>query len=217
MALVFKVGITHTKTEMFISDTTGNYNAVTNPTGWGSPNTIHDSPPVCAIFMDITDPNGKVYSHVDIWNTTFFTDSSRAYALVSDPSNEVPGTILLSDGVWKYELDMTDPAVFNLVSNALTIPAGYLNFFGEYNLVNNAGFTIDYIINLSQVTPTRFTCGNGVITINVQPVGIALPQSIISSAGPGALALTNRIDGNDSIVIKGLGQLNGIEQINLYI
>lgn len=111
MALEFKVGLTHTKTEIFISDITGDYNAVTNPTGWGAPNTAHNDPPVSGIFMDITDPAGKVYSNVDIWNTTFFTATSRAYALVSDPTNEVPGTITLMDGVWKFEIDMTVSSV----------------------------------------------------------------------------------------------------------
>lgn len=112
MALDFKVGLTHTKTEMYISDITGDYNAVTNPTGWGSPNTAHTDPPVAGIFMDITDPNGTVYSHIDIWNTTFWTASSRAYALVADSGNEVPGTIVLMDGVWKYELEMEVSAVY---------------------------------------------------------------------------------------------------------
>lgn len=112
MALDFKVGLTHTKTDMFISDITGDYNAVTNPTGWGAPNTAHTSPPVNGINLDITDPVGKVYSPIDIWNTTFFNDPSRAYALVSDPTNEVPGTIALSDGVWKYELEMDVSGVY---------------------------------------------------------------------------------------------------------
>jgi hypothetical protein len=112
MALNFKVGLTHTKTEMYISDITGDYNAVTNPTGWGAPNTAHTAPPVNGIFMDITDPNTTVYSNIDIWNTTFFTAPSRAYALVSDPSNEVPGTIVLMDGVWKYELEMEISGVY---------------------------------------------------------------------------------------------------------
>jgi hypothetical protein len=120
-------------------------------------------------------------------------------------------------GTIRYELDMNDPAVFNPLSNALSIPAGFLNFFGEYNLTNNAGYTIDFIVNLSQYIPVKFTSGNGTITISVTTVGLALPQNIISPAGAGALLLVNRVDGNDSIVIKGLGQFNGIEQINLYI
>lgn len=157
----------------------------------------------------------NVTNFIAFLNNTSGTGGS--YGNVTHNLNVDGGIYQNGVGTIKYELDMTDPAVFNLASNALSIPGGYVNFFGEYNLVNNAGFTIDYIINLSQSVPTRFTCGNGVININVQPVGIALPQSIISSAGPGVLALTNRIDGNDSIVIKGLGQLNGIEQINLYI
>ena len=107
MALDFKVGLTHTKTDMFISDTTGDYNAVTNPTGWGSPNPAHNDPPVSEIFLDITDPNSTEYLNVDLWNTTFFTATSRAYALVSDPTNEVPGTITLMDGLWTYEIRVT--------------------------------------------------------------------------------------------------------------
>jgi hypothetical protein len=139
------------------------------------------------------------------------------YANITHNLNVDGGIYQNGVGTIKYELDMSDPAVFNLVSNALSIPGGYVNFFGEYNLVNNAGYTIDYIINLSQSVPTRFTCGNGVITINIQPVGIALPSSIISSTPVTPLLLTQRLDGNDSVVIKGLGQLNGVEQINLYI
>jgi hypothetical protein len=40
MALAIKIGIINYDDKIVITDDTGDYNAVSNPGGWGSPNTF---------------------------------------------------------------------------------------------------------------------------------------------------------------------------------
>jgi hypothetical protein len=56
MALEIKVGILNNKDNIIITEDTGNYNAVTNPTGWGSPNAAYTNPPVTAIALNVYYP-----------------------------------------------------------------------------------------------------------------------------------------------------------------
>lgn len=101
MALELKVGILNNKSAIIITEDTGNYNAVTNPTGWGSPNAAYTNPPVTAISLNIYYPSATTpsVSNINLLATTFFTSTDRAYNLTS--------AITLQDGVWKYVVNYT--------------------------------------------------------------------------------------------------------------
>lgn len=108
MALEIKIGILNTDDSIIVVDQTGDYNAVTNPTGWGSPNDARTTPsPVSAIAIDIFLPGTTATIGTgSLLATTFFSGSSRAYNVYEDPSTVIP-TFTLQDGVWKYEVTYT--------------------------------------------------------------------------------------------------------------
>jgi hypothetical protein len=117
MALELKVGITNNKDNIIVSDITGDYNAVSNPTGWGSPNPAHTTPsPVSALTLDIYKPGSSVSIGTGyLLATTFFTSTDRAYNVYADPSSVVP-SFTLQDGIWKYEFNYTINSVLYTVT-----------------------------------------------------------------------------------------------------
>jgi hypothetical protein len=107
MALEIKVGILNNKDNIIITEDTGNYNAVSNPGGWGAPNAAYTNPPVTAISLDITLPGTNTgIGASNLLGTTYFTSTDRAYNLFTDPSSVVP-SFNLQDGVWKYVITYT--------------------------------------------------------------------------------------------------------------
>jgi hypothetical protein len=108
MPLELKIGIINNSDNIIITDDTGDYNAITNPGGWGSPNPAHTTPsPVSAISLDIYLPaTTTTIGTSNLLGTTFFTSTDRAYNLYTDPSAVVP-TFVLQDGVWKFVTTFT--------------------------------------------------------------------------------------------------------------
>lgn len=107
MPLEIKIGILNNKDNIIITEDTGNYNAVSNPGGWGAPNAAYTNPPVTAISLDIFLPGTTASIGASaLLGTTYFTSSDRAYNLYTDPSSVVP-TFTLQDGVWKYVITYT--------------------------------------------------------------------------------------------------------------
>ena len=106
MALSTKIGIINYDDTIVITDNTGDYNAVSNPGGWGSPNTAHTTPsPITAVNLDIYLPSSvSSIGTSNLLTTTFFTSTDRAYDIFKDVSSVVP-TFALQDGVWKYVIN----------------------------------------------------------------------------------------------------------------
>lgn len=121
-----------------------------------------------------------------------------------------------------YSLDMLDATIYNPATFTLTIPNGISSFFGEYNLLNvGKGLLIRKIINSSPRYATKFTingnsdyadfsCLNGVST--------AISDEIISVIpAPKVYSIYGRNNGQDSIYVRRVGNLNGIEQVYQYL
>lgn len=132
MALEIKVEVANNKDGIVFSDITGNYNAVSNPGGWGSPNDAYTNPPVTAISLDIYTPGSDTsVGAANLLGTTYFTSSDRAYDVYKDVSSVVP-TLTLSDGVWKYVVTYTISSVpyqvtkYSLRDNTLRCTIGEL-------------------------------------------------------------------------------------------
>lgn len=135
MPLELKIGITDNKDSIIISDITGDYNAISNPTGWGGINPAHTSTtPVSAISLDIFLPGTTtaITPATSLLGTTFFTSTDRAYNLYTDISSVVPATFVLQDGVWKYVVNFTISSVvypvtiYSLRVNSLKCAIGEL-------------------------------------------------------------------------------------------
>jgi hypothetical protein len=120
MPLKLKIGIINNDDNIIISDDTGNYNAISNPSGWdatGVTNPAHTTPtPVSVVSLDIYLPGTTtaLSPSSNLLTTTFFTTTDRAYNLFTDPSAVVP-TFALQDGVWKFVVNFTISGVLNEV------------------------------------------------------------------------------------------------------
>jgi hypothetical protein len=124
-------------------------------------------------------------------------------------------------GTIQYTLDLADKSIYDTGTKILTIPPAYASFFGEYWLTNGAiGNPIDYITGLSESFATKFVSKSPLATIvfTSSPVATAVATEIIGNIlAPHVYPITARTNGEDSIYIRALGNLNGIEQYYLYL
>lgn len=88
-----QIELIHTNDTIFIVDVTGDYNAVTNPNGWGSPNEARSA--LTAITAVVTYPDATT-DNLTLTGTDFDDDSVRAYNAT---------TLKKLDGV--YQIDVT--------------------------------------------------------------------------------------------------------------
>ena len=115
----------------------------------------------------------------------------------------------------KYVLDLNDPTIFN--AGTLTIPVGIASFFGVYTLQNCAGQNITKISTTNFDVPVRFLPDANTVIFTRTAVGAAIANDIIASAAVANWTLTYRANGNDSIQIKRLGNLNGVIETEIYV
>jgi hypothetical protein len=87
------VELLQTKDYIYIVDVTGDYNAVTNPNGWGSPNEARSA--LSAITATVTYPDNTTAA-LTLTGTDLDNDTIRAYKAT---------TLLKMDGV--YAIDVT--------------------------------------------------------------------------------------------------------------
>jgi len=122
MALAIKIGIINYDDKIVITDNTGDYNAVSNPGGWGNPpNVAHTSGPITAINLDIYLPSSAVsIGTSNLITTTFFTSVDRAYDLLNDVTSVVP-TFTLQDGIWKYVINFVGSGIPALTEYSLRV------------------------------------------------------------------------------------------------
>lgn len=100
MATVPVITFKHTSTDFIIIDSTGDYNAVTNTTGWGSPNTVRSTavtPTMNAVFVS---PSG-VSTTVSLLAGNFANDAIRSQSVFTPLGTSV------SDGIWLVTTNYT--------------------------------------------------------------------------------------------------------------
>lgn len=100
MATVPVITFKHTSTDFIIIDSTGDYNAVTNLTGWGAPNTVRSSavtPTMNAVFVS---PSG-VSTTVSLLAGNFANDAIRSQSVFTALGTSV------SDGIWLVTTNYT--------------------------------------------------------------------------------------------------------------
>lgn len=90
------VTFTHSTGKLIIIDSTGDYNAVTNPKGWGSPNEARSA--LTAISTVATNPSGVAVT-VTMTGGDFDNDLVR--------SQDIASSLTLSDGIWKFVTTFT--------------------------------------------------------------------------------------------------------------
>ena len=157
-------------------------------------------------YNDFNTTNVTITTLNSAFSETFVKQGNLT---LSNPS------IAISEGIYDkgvgtipYVLDLNDPTIFN--ANVLTIPIGIQEFFGIYTLLNCTGQTISQIINNQTTVPITFVPDANTIFFNRTGVGAAVANDIISNTGGAGYTLTFRTNGNDSIQIQRLGNLNGV-------
>ena len=125
----------------------------------------------------------------------------------------------ISNGIYDIDiatvtvtLDCSDPTIYDVATNKLTIPSAYSAFAGYYLLDNASGLTIDLIQGISTTAYVRFYSIDGSITFNGVTIGSATTNSIVSPTGAGNYTITYRINGNDFIVVQKGGTANIVTQ-----
>jgi hypothetical protein len=122
----------------------------------------------------------------------------------------------------QVRLDISDPTIYDLPTQTLTIPSVLEFVCGIIALDNGtAPITITKIIGgLTGSTPSamKFINETGFnVDFSAVAVGVAVANDIISNLAPNTYTLVDRISGADSIYIRRLGAFCGVEQVYIYI
>jgi hypothetical protein len=162
------------------------------------------------IFEPISGQNANL-NNTDI-NTASFTNEDFSI-------NVIGGVIQNGVGTTQWTLDLSNPLVYNPITQSLTISFGFNTFFGVYQLENSVGFNISEIAQLSTRFTTRFYALNSLSTVNFitqNNKAIATPDQIIFATSP-IIAISNNIV-QDFIEIRkdNSGLLNVVEGFQIY-
>jgi hypothetical protein len=103
----------------------------------------------------------------------------------------------------------------------LTIPTKWRTAIGEFYLTGAVGtLKVEKIVGLSARYATKFvnkSVGSFISFETVNTVGTATATELISNLTPPQLfVVAGRTNGEDSIYIRALQNLNGIEQVYIY-
>jgi len=90
----------HTSTDFIIIDSTGDYNAVTNLTGWGSPNTVRSAAVTPTMNAVLVSPSG-VSTTVSLLAGNFADNAIRSQSVYSSLTSS------LGDGIWFVTINYT--------------------------------------------------------------------------------------------------------------
>lgn len=207
------VSISSTADRIVVKDSTGNYDASTNPGGFGAPN-----PAISAIrgaIFRLTSFNdlSKIYSYKVPDHTVLFDASG----ITLQPSYFTGGSVFL-DGVYdiKYDLLLT-PNTTNVLSftggtkqftltNASTVFASAVGFYYDGNI-----YLIDQSKTLNASGGYVTTVFPGTIPVSVNPTG-SNPYSVIIE---GDLKFLNEQTGNNCLLSDiGIWSNKGCEDEN---
>lgn len=103
MALNVKLDVVNGQYTMLLSDVTGDYNATTNPDGWGTPNTLRSA--VTALACTVLRPGQTVADAITgLYASTFWTSAYRQV----DIFTQLP---TVPDGLYTVTLTFTGGSV----------------------------------------------------------------------------------------------------------
>ena len=116
-------------------------------------------------------------------------------------TEDIRGTAIEGLSGITFTLDCSNPSIYDLPTQTLTIPSAVSTLGGRYILSNAGGLTISKIFNTQTSWNTIFEPDNGVVTFQSIPVGGAIVDNIVSPNGAFNYSLTYRLQGSDFIQI----------------
>jgi hypothetical protein len=145
----------------------------------------------------------------DIFSTTFGFNVSRLNCVNVDLgasgtlvlTENLRGTAMQGVNTITFTLDCSNPAIYDLPTQTLTIPGDVSTLGGRYILSNAGGLTISKISNLERIWNTIFEPDNGIVTFQSIPVAGAIVDDIVSPNGAFNYNLTYRLQGSDYVQI----------------
>ena len=131
------------------------------------------------------------------------------------------GLIATNITTTSISLDISNPLIYDSITQTLTFPTELEFVSGIVYLINStAPFTIAKIVgglNASNGSMKFFNQSGNNVRFSTQAVGIAVADEIISNLGAVTFTIVDRTNGADSIDIRRLGNLLGVELVNIYI
>jgi len=128
------------------------------------------------------------------------------------------GQYIKGNGSIKANLDCSDPSIYDLPTQKLTIPTNLGAFAGIFVLTNASGLIINKIVNLTDQFATTFQNDAGSTSFNITGVGVAVAYDIIGDAStPPVVTINFRLNGTDSVLMQSKGFVNGITEQNIYV
>jgi len=116
-------------------------------------------------------------------------------------TEDIRGTAIEGVSTVTFTLDCSNPAIYDLPTQTLTIPGLVSPLGGRYILSNAGGLTISKISNLQTIWNTIFEPDNGVVTFQSIPVAGAIVDEVVSPNGAFNYNLTYRLQGSDYVQI----------------
>ena len=114
-------------------------------------------------------------------------------------TQDLSGSAMSGNNTVSFTLDCSDPLVYDLPTQTLTISTDIAGFIGNYVLTNAAGLTITKIVNLTSSWNSIFEPDNGTVTFQSVAVGVAVVNDIVSQNGAFNYSVVYRALGSDYI------------------
>lgn len=90
-----------------------------------------------------------------------------------------------------YSIDLSDPTIYDLLSETLTIPINLRTWVGTFRLLNSTGLVIKKIDGLLDKNAFCFFPDSGSVTFNSVAVAGVIANQIVSSSGATSYLLTS--------------------------
>ena len=161
-----------------------------------------------------TDLNGKNV------NNNFFkgVNFGGISPIVPFPTGVIGETAMSGNSTVEFELDCSNPLIYDLPTQTLTISNTLSSMGGVYKLVNAGGLTITNIVAVSTAWVTEFYTDSGTTTFQGVSIVGAIPTEIVSSSGAVAFNITTYTPlTHDSMFIIRVEDLNVVRNTNILV
>ena len=117
-----------------------------------------------------------------------------------------------------FELDCSDPTIYDLVSTTLTIPVVFKDIGGFFTLNNAGGLTISTIAGLTDQWRTSLCTSSGAVTFSSQTVALAGGGDLVSPIGAGTYTITfHPTGGQDLIIVQTSNPFVAVRETNILL
>lgn len=164
--------------------------------------------------FNTTDLNGKNV------NNNFFkgVNFGGLSPSIPFPTAVIGETAMSGNSTVEFELDCSNPAIYDLPTQTLTISNTIASFGGVYKLLNAGGITIANIVNLNGDWVTEFYTNSGITTFQGVSIVGAVPNEIVSSSGAVAFNITTYTPlSHDSMFLIRVENLTVVRNTNILV